>query len=132
MNEAFVLGFLDELEKQGKAGALSRTYSGAKIPRSRLKRTLMRTVSPTVSGRAMASTQLRLLRKIERRLDPRAKSSSGRMTSQLSKEIMAMPESRRLAKIQFAINRVMGAGALAGGGAIAHRLLKKKKKKSKK
>lgn len=136
MNKAFVFGFVDEMEKGAKAGGLSRTYAGAKIPRGRLKRALMRVISPTVSGRAVSAAQLKMLRKLDKTLGVGGKGKGtqlahlgkGKRLSRIGKAMMEGPESKRMANIQFAINRLAGAGALAGGGAIAHRLLKKKKK----
>jgi hypothetical protein len=109
---AFMRGLLDELEKDA---SVSSTFSGRKIPRGRIKRTLARIVSPTVDSRVQFTKALRKLRKT----NPAA--------AKIIRDL-ASPELRTGANVGFALKRGVQGAALLGAGVLGAKALRKKKK----
>lgn len=120
LHGAFMRGLLDELEKD--ASISRETFPGRKIPKGFIKRTLARIVSPTVAGRASSASTLRAVRKLYKML------GLPHFTSHITREFMKGKGHRRLSNIQFAVNRLAGAGLLGGGVALGAKMLRKKKK----
>ena len=124
MNDAFISGFVDELEKQAKS--ISSTFApGKKIPKGLIKRTLARIVSPTVAGRADAAQTLRILRRLG------AKNPSLKRLAEVSRLVQATPAHKDTRKVRFVTNRLLGAAGVAGTAAVGHKMLKKDKKSKK-